>query len=131
MRKLIKMTAAADKAKYKKIKHRLPQDPGQAGKDQAQNFIKMLAGFSVTVERESGDKVTRAEPFSAQWQAGNVDVLIAPWNDMYFNQLESFPEGKWKDMVDASSSAFAEIEKANTSAPPPSDVGNTKTSYWR
>ena len=132
VRKLIKMTAASDKAKFRsKVKQRLPQDPGQAGKDQAQNFIKMLAGFSVTVEKESGDKVTRAEPFSAQWQAGNVDVLIGPWNDMYFNQLESFPDGKWKDMVDASSSAFAELEKANTSAPPPANVGNTKSSYWR
>lgn len=130
VRKLIKDTAAIDKVKYKKCKVRLPQDPGQAGKDQAQNFIKMLAGFSVVVERESGDKVTRAEPFSAQWQAGNVDVLIADWNDMYFNQLEGFPEGKWKDMVDASSSSFAELEKANTSAPPPEDTGNIKTSYW-
>lgn len=131
VRKLIKDTAAIDKAKYKKYKVRLPQDPGQAGKDQAQNFIKMLSGFSVVVERESGDKVTRAEPMSAQWQAGNFDILISPWNDMYFNQLESFPEGKWKDMVDAGSSAFAELEKSNVTAPPPSDLGNTKTSYWR
>ena len=41
---------------------------------------------------------------------GNVDVLIAPWNEMYFNQVESFPESKFKDMVDASSSAFTELE---------------------
>lgn len=131
VRKLIKMTAQADKAAYRKVKQRLPQDPGQAGKDQAQNFIKMLAGFSVAVERESGDKITRAEPFSAQWQAGNVDILIGPWNEMYFNQLEGFPDGKWKDMVDGSSSAFAELEKANTSSAPPADTGNLKTSYWR
>lgn len=130
VRKIIKDTAAIDKKKYKKYKVRLNQDPGQAGKEQAQSYIKMLAGFSVSVERESGDKVTRAEPLSAQWQAGNVDVLIAEWNDIYFNQLESFPDGKWKDMVDASGTAFAELEKANTSAPPPEDTGNLKTSYW-
>ena len=131
VRKIIKDTAAIDKAKYKKYKVRLPQDPGQAGKDQKQNFIKMLSGFSVVVERESGDKVTRAEPMSAQWQAGNFDVLIAPWNDMYFNQLEGFPERKWKDMVDAGSSAFAELERMNVAAPPPEDLGNTQASYWR
>ena len=131
VRRLIKNTAIADKAKYKKYKVRLPQDPGQAGKDQAQNFIKFLAGFIVKYERESGDKVTRAEPWAAQWQAGNFDIVIGSWNDMFFNQLESFPEGKWKDMVDAGSSAFSELERANVSAPPPADLGNTKTSYWR
>ena len=47
---------------------------------------------------------------AAQWQAGNFDVLIAEWNDSYFSQLESFPESQFKDMVDAGSSAFAELE---------------------
>ena len=40
---------------------------------------------------------------------GNVDVLIAPWNEEYFNECESFPQSKFKDMVDASSAAFNEI----------------------
>jgi len=62
---------------------------------------------------------------------GNVDVLIAPWNEMYFNQLESFPESKFKDMVDASSSAFIEIESGNTYSAPPEDGGLNKESYWR
>lgn len=131
VRKLIKSKATTDKARYKRVKVRLPQDPGQAGKDQAQNFKIYLAGFSVVTELESGDKVTRAEPFATQWQAGNVDIVIGEWNDMYFNQLEGFPEGKYKDMVDASSSAFSELEKANVSAPPPSEIGNAKESYWR
>ena len=131
VRRLIRATATTDKGRFKRVKVRLPQDPGQAGKDQAQNFIKFLAGFSVVTEKESGDKVTRAEPFATQWQAGNVDIVIGDWNDMYFNQLEGFPEGKWKDMVDASSSAFAELEKVSASAPPPSNIGNTKSSYWR
>lgn len=132
VRKLILNTSRTDKKQFKhRVKVRLPQDPGQAGKDQAANFIKMLAGFSVAVERESGDKVTRAEPFAAQWQAGNVEILAGEWNEMYFNQLEAFPDGKWKDMVDASSSAFAELEKANVSSAPPQETGNVKSSYWR
>lgn len=131
VRKLIKTTAAMDKAKYKRVTVRLPQDPGQAGKDQAQNFIKYMAGFNVKTERESGDKVTRAEPWAAQWQAGNFDVVIGEWNEKFFHQMEQFPEGKWKDMVDAGANAFAELEAHNVSAPPPSDVGNEKNSYWR
>ena len=100
----------SDIAKYKRVKIRLPQDPGQAGKDQAQSYIKFLAGYDVTAVPESGSKEVRTEPMAAQWQAGNFDVLAADWNEAYFNQLESFPMSKFKDMVDAGSSAFAQLE---------------------
>lgn len=130
VRILIKMTAAADKKRYGRVIQRLPQDPGQAGKAQAQSMIKMLSGFLVKAIPESGSKESRAEPLAAQWQAGNVDVLEAEWNDMYFNQLESFPESKFKDMVDASSSAFIEIESGATYSALKED-GLGKESYWR
>lgn len=130
VRTIIKMTAQADKAKYKRVIERLPQDPGQAGKEQAQSYVKFLAGFLVKTIGESGSKESRAEPFAAQWQAGNVDVLIGEWNEMYFNQLESFPESKFKDMVDASSSAFNEVEGGATFSAPPKDT-LSKSSYWR
>ena len=44
VRELIKMTCIADKAKYGRVITRLPQDPGQAGKAQAQSFLKFLSG---------------------------------------------------------------------------------------
>ena len=47
---------------------------------------------------------------AAQWQAGNFDIIHADWNDSYLEQLEQFPEFKFKDMVDASANAFAELE---------------------
>lgn len=137
VRELIKMTCAADRAKYGRVTTRLPQDPGQAGKAQAISFLKFLAGFIVKILQESGDKVTRAEPFSAQWlglegmDKGNVDVLIADWNEMYFNQLENFPQSKFKDMVDASSSAFSEVESGGTYSAPPTDTSLGKSSYWK
>lgn len=131
VRKLIETTCKADKAKYGRVVERLPQDPGQAGKEQAQSYIKMLAGFLVKVMPESGSKESRAEPFAAQWQPGNVDILIADWNEAYFNQLESFPESKFKDMVDASSSAFNEIENGATYSAPPKNTTLSKSSYWR
>lgn len=137
VRELIKMTCIADRAKHGRVTTRLPQDPGQAGKDQAQSFLKFLSGFTVKILPESGDKVTRAEPFSAQWlglegmDKGNVDVLIADWNEMYFNQMENFPQSKFKDMVDASSSAFSEIENGMTYSAPPTDGNLSKSSYWK
>ena len=129
VRKHIKSTCTMDKQKYKRVVERLPQDPGQAGKDQAKSYIKMLAGFVVKAIPETGSKETRAEPFAAQWQAGNVDLVMGEWKEMYLTQLESFPESKFKDMVDASSSAFAEIESRNAATPPPG--GLNKESYWR
>lgn len=110
VRQLIKNTAASDAALYGNVTIRLPQDPGQAGKAQAQSFVRMLGGYPVSIELESGDKVTRAEPFSSQWLAGNVDVKKAVWNDEYFQQMENFPTGKFKDMVDASANAYLELE---------------------
>ena len=68
-----------------------------------------MAGFDVKAVRETGSKEARATPFAAQWQAGNVDLVIADWNEEYLSQLESFPQGKFKDMVDASSNGFDEL----------------------
>lgn len=114
VRKTIKLTAQMDLAKYKRVKIRLPQDPGQAGKEQAQSYIKFLAGFNVVTVAESGSKEARAEPMAAQWQAGNFDIMYGDWNEPYLTQLENFPDSTFKDMVDASANGFAEIETKNT-----------------
>ncbi len=110
VRKTIKLTAQMDKAAYKRVRIRLPRDPGQAGKEQAESYIKFLAGFDVVAIAESGSKEARAEPMAAQWQAGNFDIVYGDWNEEYLNQLENFPDSRFKDMVDASANGFAEIE---------------------
>ena len=109
VRKLVAMTAQMDRNAYGHVRNRLPQDPGQAGKEQAQSYVQMLAGYDVVTKPESGSKESRAEPLAAQWQLGFFDVMEGSWNESYFDQLESFPESKFKDMVDASSSAFNEL----------------------
>ena len=113
VRQTIKHTAQMDIAKYKRVKIRLPKDPGQAGKEQAESYIKFLAGFNVVTVAESGTKEARAEPMAAQWQAGNFDILYGPWNEEYLQQLENFPDSKFKDMVDASANGFTELETKN------------------
>lgn len=87
----------------------IPQDPGQAGKDQSRSLVSSLAGYPVTIRRPSRDKVTRAEPFAAQWQAGNVDVVRGPWTEAFLDELEAFPDGVNDDQVDAAADAFAEL----------------------
>lgn len=87
----------------------LPQDPGQAGKSQVKALTLMLAGYNVRSSTETGDKVTRFGPFSAQCEAGNVDVLRGDWNERWFSALEGFPTAKHDDDADSTSRAFAVV----------------------
>jgi predicted phage terminase large subunit-like protein len=108
--KLVYNTSVMDRNKYGyQYVVRVPQDPGQAGKVLAGQYVKLLSGFNIKTLPVSGSKETRATPLAAQWQNGNIEVLLGEWNDMYFSQLESFPESKHDDMVDASSDAFSEL----------------------
>lgn len=131
VRNLVKNTAMMDKEKWGSVTIRIPKDPGQAGVDQVQSYLKMLAGFSCIAERETGSKGTRAEPLAAQWQGGNVEILAAPWNESFLDQLERFPEVKHDDMVDAAAGAFNQLEKQNTILPKGSLSAFGKQSYWK
>lgn len=87
----------------------LPQDPGQAGKTQKAALGQALHGFNFKFGLESGDKQTRATPFAAQVEVGNVFLVRAPWNDAYLGELCSFPAGAHDDQVDATSRAYGEL----------------------
>ena len=102
----IKQTAQMD---GRAVMVRLPQDPGQAGKAQAKNFITMLSGFNVKAETVSGDKITRAQPFAAQVNIGNVKMLRGDWNKELIKELRVFPNGVHDDQVDGLSDAFNEL----------------------
>jgi len=108
VREIIANVATQDKANYSRVTTVLPQDPGQAGKEQVASLIAMLAGYKVKGTRETGPKETRAEPLSAQWQAGNVDLVEGVWNKDYLREMSSFPEADHDDYVDASSGAYLE-----------------------
>lgn len=105
----IKTTAALD---GKPARQHFPQNPGDAGVDQALAFVRLLAGYTVKTSPISGDKVVRADPFASQVNAGNVTLLRAPWNAAYVSELEGFPLGKHDDQVDASADAFNELAGA-------------------
>ena len=108
--KLIMNTSIADRARFGYLYEvRIPQDPGAAGKIVANSYIAMLQGFAVKAEPVTGSKIVRATPYATQWQNGLIEILQAEWNNDYFSQLESFPESKHDDMVDASSDAFNEL----------------------
>lgn len=102
----------------------IPQDPGQAGKSQVLYLTRELAGYSVHSSPETGDKVTRAEPFAAQVNVGNVLMLRGPWNRDLVEELRAFDSGKYDDQVDALSRAFAQL----LGAADPTPAGQTVAS---
>ncbi len=85
------------------------QEPGSGGKDSAGAFIKLLNGFSVQTEKTSGSKELRADPLSAQINAGNFRIVRGDWNADYIEELRQFPRGRHDDQVDATSLAFNRI----------------------
>ncbi len=112
VRRMIVQTAKADRLEYGMHTITLPQDPGQAGKDQAATYVKALAGYKVRTAPVTGSKINRAVPFSAQWQGGNVLLLAGDWNKEYLQEMEGFPDALHDDMVDASSDAFKQVANA-------------------
>lgn len=100
---LLENTASQDGVE---VEISLPQDPGQAGKSQVSTLINRLSSFNAKASPESGDKVTRFGPFSAQAEAGNVDVLRGDWNEDWFAALEGFPDAAHDDAPDSTSRAY-------------------------
>lgn len=106
VKRLIVNTASQDASTYGKVKGSIPKDPGAGGKVWAAQLIEALAGYDYRASAESGDKITRAEPVSAQAEAGNIEIVEGDWNKAFLDELELFPNGKFKDQVDALSRAF-------------------------
>lgn len=88
---------------------RIPQDPGQAGKDQAQSMVRLLSGYKVEAKPVTGEKTVRAEGFASQVNVGNVVMIRAPWNELLIAELRMFPNGPNDDQVDALSDAFNDV----------------------
>jgi predicted phage terminase large subunit-like protein len=117
---MMRRTAVADTSA---VPIRVCQERGSAGKSQAVYWNRILIGFSVRAELESGDKVVRAGPFAGQVGAGNVTITCEPgrWENYYHEgqrlspdaararfrrNLGMFPHGRTKDESDACAQAL-------------------------
>ena len=87
------------------------QEPGSAGKSMASEFIRMLAGFPVITLPASGSKEVRADPLSAQVNAGNVLLVRGDWNKEFLEEMRRFPLGKHDDQIDAAALAFNRLSQ--------------------
>jgi predicted phage terminase large subunit-like protein len=85
------------------------QEPGSGGKESAEATIRRLAGFKVSADRVTGDKVTRAEPYAVQVEVGNVGIVTGSWAHDFIEEHRLFPASQYKDQVDAAAGAFAKL----------------------
>ena len=86
----------------------IEQDPGQAGKAEAEDQVRNLAGFDVTINTVREAKGLRARPLSAQAEAGNVKLVKGDWNEAFLNEMQNFDGSPncTSDQVDAATGAF-------------------------
>jgi predicted phage terminase large subunit-like protein len=92
-------------------------------------MVANLHGFTVRYSVESGDKVVRADPLSAQVEAGNVKLVKGVWNHDFLEEVTFFPNGR-KDRVDAMVRAYnralKEVQRESATVGPPASMPNTR-----
>jgi predicted phage terminase large subunit-like protein len=89
---------------------RIEHEPGGGGVHQAQDQVRMLAGFDVEVVRPLGSKPERASPLARQVKAGNVPLVSSgDWVGAFLAEVCAFPNIRLKDQVDAASGAFLHL----------------------
>ena len=106
--------------------HRIPVDPAQAGKAQAESYVKAMRGHALkpvsTVGR--GDKTGRAQPAAVQAEYGHIYLVnsgpledgIDDWIEPFLDEVCAFPKGSNDDWVDTLSDMIAELAGMPTDA---------------
>ena len=114
VKRLIAQTAELD-ALLGEVQIGVEQEPGSSGKNIVAEIVSMpeLSGrYTVRGYPAVKDKVTRANPWAAQAEAGNVKIVRGDWDiDAFLNECERFPEGAHDDQVDAVSGAVAMLAR--------------------
>lgn len=92
-------------------KQGLWEDPGSAGTEVGEAFSVTVSGFANTTVKQTKGKTTLAELWSPHAERGRVYVRRNPsWNDSFFAEAESFPDGANDDQIDGASGAFLCLE---------------------
>lgn len=91
---------------------RLPQDPGQAGKAQAEQDRIRFRKWSPVIVPVTGDKMSRAAGFADAVNRGNVILVRGAWNHAFLEELRKFREDEshaFDDQVDAVADAYNQL----------------------
>lgn len=95
------------------------QDPGQAGKGEADDMARELSGYPVYISRETGAKHTRWMPLSAAVQNGIVYLVEGEWNEAFISELSKLTDDEsdyaHDDQADAAAGAYNHLAATKVS----------------
>ena len=102
----------------------MEQEPGSAGVDTIDHYTReVLKEFHFQGRKETGAKELRADKISTAVKQGRVYVVRGSWNNDFFDELEVFPNGRYKDQVDALSGAYDKLKRYFSYNQAPTEVG--------
>lgn len=88
----------------------IEREGGSSGKITLDHYQRhLLPGYSVSGDRATGAKETRAAPWSAAVRNHLVWVVDAPWTEEYLDEHVGFPYGAHDDQVDGSANGHKEL----------------------
>lgn len=88
-----------------------------SGIKQADDHLRLLAGFSVQCIAPKGDKIVRAWPLARQWNSGKVRIVTGPWVGPLKTEAQLFnAKSKFKDQIDALSLGFNNLALTSPSS---------------
>ena len=85
----------------------IEQEPGSSGKDSVSHYQRnILPEFAVKPIPATGSKVKRASPLASAAERGDIILVGGYWIQDFLEELDLFPDGQFKDQVDAGSGAY-------------------------
>jgi predicted phage terminase large subunit-like protein len=93
----------------KACKVREEQEGGSSGKKVIAAHERLLHQFDYEGFPKSVNKVVYAKPLAIRWDANEVYLLQADWNQDFIDEVCLFPQGRHDDQVDACATAFHEL----------------------
>lgn len=85
---------------------KIEQEPGSSGIDQRETLQDEFSEHWVDFERVTGKKELRADAVATAVNRGEFEMVRGDWNRAFIAELESYPNGRYKDQVDALSAAY-------------------------
>lgn len=123
---LMKDTAANDTLDYVESKENteyavvIEGEPNSSGKDISTIEKDYLLGYQVIIDKPRGKKSFRAKPVKSISEAGRIKVVKAPWNTIFFRELQKFEpdkENRQDDQVDTLSTGTKYLIFGNRDRP--------------
>lgn len=125
--RLMQQTAKIDGPRVRQL---IPQDPGAAGKQVAQQHLKLFSGIApATAIIESGDKDLRATLPASDAANGLFHIVAEPWAAIVLQELSDFgPGAEYRDIGDALSGAHGYLATKRDRKPQPGSGSFRSTS---